>query len=129
MNKNRELEILLDDILVDHASHEISRTSARLNFRRNVRRRKFLRGIVGGVSVLSLMVVGLMPYEKDRVRSLSAKKQIEAPHSIKSAKIESCMSDDELLRSFPPGSCFLAEVNGKTVLVFTDESVKRAVMN
>jgi hypothetical protein len=73
--------------------------------------------------------MGLMPFEKDRVRSLSAEQQIEAPQSIKSAKIESGMSDDELLRSFPPGSCFLAEVNGKTVLVFTDESVKRAVMN
>jgi hypothetical protein len=129
MNNNRDLETLLYDVLVDQANNEISQASARLNFRRNVRRRKFLRGIVGGVSVLILIVMGLMPFEKDRVRTMSVEQRIEASQSIKNGERPSGMSDDELLRSFPPGSCFLAEVNGKTVLVFTDESVKRAVMN
>ncbi len=33
------------------------------------------------------------------------------------------LSDSELLAAFPPDSCFLAEVNGKTVVVFYDPEV------
>jgi hypothetical protein len=38
------------------------------------------------------------------------------------------ISDEELLASFPPGSCFLAEVNGETMLVFTDDKVRTEVL-
>jgi hypothetical protein len=38
------------------------------------------------------------------------------------------ISDEELLASFPLGSCFLAEVNGETMLVFTDDKVRSEVL-
>jgi len=35
------------------------------------------------------------------------------------------LTDDELLALFPPGSCFLAEVDGQKELVFFDPKVER----
>ncbi len=35
------------------------------------------------------------------------------------------LTDRELLAAFPPGSCFLAEVNGKKVLVFSDPAIEK----
>jgi len=35
------------------------------------------------------------------------------------------LTDDELIALFPPGSCFLAEVDGKKKLVFFDPEVER----
>ena len=38
------------------------------------------------------------------------------------------LTDEELLNLFPPGSCFLAEFNGKQVLVFTDPELDATVL-
>jgi hypothetical protein len=38
------------------------------------------------------------------------------------------LSDDELLASFPKGSCFLAEIDGRKELVFVDPNVERRFM-
>lgn len=38
------------------------------------------------------------------------------------------MSDEELLGSFPPGSCELIEVNGEKRLLFADQSLWKQVM-
>ena len=39
------------------------------------------------------------------------------------------LTDEELLAHFPPGSCFLAEVNGKIILVFNDPALKKQFFN
>jgi hypothetical protein len=39
------------------------------------------------------------------------------------------LTDEELLAMFPAGSCFLAEVNGRKVLVFNDPAVKERFLN
>ncbi|MCI0534663.1 MAG: hypothetical protein L0Z50_05495 [Verrucomicrobiales bacterium] len=44
-----------------------------------------------------------------------------------SVQIET-ISDEQLLAAFPPDSCFLAELDGQTVLVFSDPAVRDAVM-
>jgi hypothetical protein len=38
------------------------------------------------------------------------------------------MTDKELLASFPEGSCFLAEVDGKEELIFVDPNLERKYM-
>ena len=35
------------------------------------------------------------------------------------------MTDEELVASFPEGSCFLAEIDGKKKLIFLDQTVER----
>ena len=40
----------------------------------------------------------------------------QEPHSL---------TDEELIAKFPPGSCFMAEVNGKKILVFKDPTVEK----
>jgi hypothetical protein len=37
------------------------------------------------------------------------------------------LTDEQLIASFPPNSCFLAEVDGRQVLVFTDPQVEAQV--
>ena len=39
------------------------------------------------------------------------------------------ISDDELLAAFPPGSCFIAEVNGQKRLVFRDPQIQKRFFN
>jgi len=39
------------------------------------------------------------------------------------------LTDNELLNLFPPDSCFLAELDGKQVLVFKDPAVAAAVLH
>jgi hypothetical protein len=39
------------------------------------------------------------------------------------------LTDEQLLASFPPNSCFLAEIDGRQVLVFTDPAVERQVLH
>src|SRR5258705_6209149 len=38
------------------------------------------------------------------------------------------LTDEQLLASFPPNSCFLAEVDGRQILVFTDPAVEQQVL-
>ena len=38
------------------------------------------------------------------------------------------LTDEQLLASFPPNSCFLAEIDGRQVLVFMDAVVERQVL-
>jgi hypothetical protein len=46
----------------------------------------------------------------------------EAPAQPKAPRY---LTDEELLASFPKGSCFLAEVDGKRELIFLDPKVER----
>lgn len=39
------------------------------------------------------------------------------------------LTDEQLLASFPPNSCFLAEVDGRQMLVFTDPAVEQQVLH
>jgi hypothetical protein len=49
-----------------------------------------------------------------------------APPSTES--VPRYMTDEELLASFPKGSCFLAEVDGKQELIFVDPNLERKYM-
>ena len=39
------------------------------------------------------------------------------------------LTDEQLLASFPSNSCFLAEVDGRQILVFTDPTIERQVLH
>ena len=52
----------------------------------------------------------------------SAANHSEAPRRLSGPRY---LTDEELLASFPKGSCFLAEVDGKKELIFPDPNVER----
>jgi hypothetical protein len=52
-------------------------------------------------------------------RADDSKKQPEVP----------TLTDEQLLASFPPNSCFLAEIDGRQVLVFMDPAVEEQVLH
>ena len=39
------------------------------------------------------------------------------------------LTDEQLLASFPSNSCFLAEVDGRQILVFTDPAIEQQVLH
>src|SRR5439155_17575301 len=51
----------------------------------------------------------------------------EAGRGDSPVRIET-ISDEQLVATFPPGSCFLAEINGEKVLVFTDPKLQAEVL-
>ena len=130
MNEKRDLEALLSDVLIDPSNEEFFRTSARLNFRRHVQRRNVVRSIAAGLAIACAAFLGLMPLNKEQSQKIAAAaKPTQISQSAKPDDASIGLSDEELLRSFPPGSCFLAEVNGKKVLVFADESMRKQLLN
>lgn len=129
MNEKRDLEELLGEVLIDASNEEETRLETCRGFRRQVRRRSLLRKIGGALAAFSLAFAWFLPFKKDNPQLASVAPRAAVAQTLKKSPEPSGMSDEELLRSFPPGSCFLAEVNGKTVLFFTDESVKKRFLN
>jgi hypothetical protein len=122
------LNQLLQDVLVE-PGEESFEAAILPRFRRQVRERKLLRGArVGAAGTLLLVFVFFISVREPNHRLASSPTILRssAPDSQTQKKT---LTDEELLACFPPGSCFLAEVGGKTVLVFTDPSVKEHYLN
>jgi hypothetical protein len=123
-------DALLDATLNDSAWQEASaafKAQALKTFRAQQRLR--LLGRWGtGAAALAALVVGLAgapascsaPNHRAPVQVAAVAQAPEKPRQP---------TDDELLATFPKGSCFLAEVDGKKELVFLDPKVERAFVS
>src|SRR5688572_28720239 len=84
-------------------------------------RRKTSRALVAASAVL---LIAFLTSFSLRKRSQQISSSLPPDHAttntIRSAAL---ISDEELLGLFPPNSCFLAEFNGKQVLVFNDPTL------
>src|SRR4026208_315257 len=100
------------------------------------RRARFVRKVtrVSAVLALIIAVTGLLIWQHDpnrnsriaagpRDSSVSRQPQGEpTEHDVPT------LTDEQLLASFPPNSCFLAEVDGRQILVFTDPAIEQQVL-
>lgn len=113
---------LLNDVLAEENGSE--KAMAMVAFRR-ARFRRRARAF-GGVAVIvaAALAVGVHYYRIERPATIAVK--TAQPQALATAAENSGpllkLTDEELLASFPSNSCFLAEVNGRQVLVFTDRS-------
>jgi hypothetical protein len=102
-------------------------------FRLAYRRRKIRGVLLAAAAALGIGLLTSVYTRDDRTKQVAeGTRPIAAPKSAADlstslpAKSES-LTDEELLNLFPPGSCFLAELNGKQVLVFIDPELDGTV--
>jgi hypothetical protein len=106
---------------------------AMLAFRRarSMRRLRALGGLA--VIIAAALTVGVRHYRIDRPATVAVKpSQPQVPTTTTVAENSSGLvklTDEQLLASFPSNSCFLAEVNGRQILVFTDRSAKATFLH
>jgi hypothetical protein len=124
-NPDRE-DTLLDAVLRDESwqtNNAAFKAEALGTFRTRQRVRRLTRW-AGGAVVLAVVVAGAVHW---RGRPTATPRQfvasrVEAPKKTEKPRY---LTDEELLASFPKGSCFIAEVDGKKELVFFDPNVER----
>ena len=135
--KRPDFDPLLNDLLADshYDSFRAQLKQRALEEFRGHRRARRIRGAAFGLASIALVAIliaswktppdsktlaGLTP---DPSASVGA--QDVSPETT--VRVEN-ISDEELLASFPPGSCFLAELDGEMVLVFHDPVLRDQVM-
>src|SRR5688572_5947699 len=114
---------LLNDVLAEESGSQKALAMAafrRARFERRVR-------AFGGVAlvVVAALAAGLHYYRTERPATVAKTSQPQAVTSGTLVKL----TDEELLATFPTNSCFLAEVNGRQILVFTDRSLKEKFLH
>ena len=117
-------DVLIDAVLDDDSWQNASaafKAEAVGAFRRRQRVRRIARGsgaVTGVAVILAGVVLGLNhPAVRPPI--------VVEPAPPKVAAAPRYLSDEQLLASFPAGSCFIAEVEGRKELVFVDPKLER----
>ncbi len=122
--------VLIDAVLQDddwQAANAAFKARALGSFRARQRVRRVTR--VAALSSACLLVLAVALHWFGRPAALprmNLTSHIEPP---KSPAHPRSLTDQELLAAFPKGTCFIAEVDGKKLLVFLDPQVKRAYLS
>jgi hypothetical protein len=127
-DRNESQRRLLNDVLGDdvHARQAALGAFRRARFLRRVGR------ISGAVVAGTAAAIALILSQGDPTKSYrwiahkDTRPGIPQPQSQTDRELPK-LSDEQLIASFPPNSCFLAEVDGRQVLVFTDPAVEEKV--
>ena len=133
-----DFDPLLTDLVSDSDYHRFRgelKKRALTRFRRHQAWRR-IRGTGAAMVLIAVAVLALLQFAERAGRSRLAATAPSFDHQPSAAAAApiapstqmTAISDEELLASFPPGSCFLAEVNGETMLVFTDDKVRTEVL-
>ena len=118
---------LLNDVLAkDIGSDKMMALGAFRRARFGRRARAF-----GGLAVIvaAALMVGVHYY---RIEPITGANTSQPQASMTIAEDNGALlklTDEELLGSFPSNSCFLAEVNGRQILVFTDRSMREKFLH
>jgi len=116
-----EEDALLEAVLRDdswQAANATAKQEALGVFQARQRLRRLTRW-GGAAAALAVAAAACWIISQPDKTSPRAAVHIAGPNPIK------YLTDDELLALFPPGSCFLAEVDGQKELVFFDPKVER----
>ncbi len=129
---SKELRELFSETVCDEefARHDFETQRVAVREFRRAQWRKKLAGIARIAAVFAMAFVSFLIAGKTK----ELKKEAALPARFSSARMppatpkagqSGLMSDEQLLALFPPGSCYLAEVEGRKMLVFRDEKVKQ----
>ena len=114
---------LLGDAFTNESEQAHTRHVAMKVFRRAVLRRRV--GRIAGLA--TLIAIAAMPLFR---RSQPHVSEIPSPVTPSVAAVAPALppapvvTDQELIAAFPTNSCFLAEVNGRQILVFNDSAMR-----
>jgi len=137
-----DFDPLLNDLLADSGYNRF-RADLKQQALGAFRRARFWRRTctAGAFAAVACLAVGTLLWQTQRagsptrtVHNVAPAESVPVPRGIApvppsnaSIHIET-ISDEQLLAAFPPGSCFLAELNGQTILVFHDPALRAEVM-
>jgi hypothetical protein len=129
---------LLSDVVEDGMLREFH---ARLKSQAlgEFRRARFLRR-VGSLAALAAVLVaagaaGVYNFRAPRVAPRTiAKAQVQPESAVTQSNTEPparlhTLTDEELIASFPPNTCYLAEVDGRKMLVFQDPELRKQFLH
>lgn len=136
MKTNRDPERdepLLDAILRDErweASDAACKAQAMGAFQTHQRVRRVIR-LAGGMSLLAIALAAAIHFSRP-LPNVPAQAALAPPEAVPSPVAESkepkssrFLTDEQLLASFPEGSCFIAEIDGRKELIFLDPALER----
>jgi len=116
---------LLNDVLLEERGSEKAVAMVAFRRARSGRRVRAFGGLA--VTIAAALVLGIHYYRIEPPATVAVKPS--QPQALTTGAENTGallkLTDEELLASFPSNSCFLAEVNGRQVLVFTDRSIKQ----
>jgi len=122
----RKDEFLLDAVLRDDAWQAVDqdmRSVAVGAFRRHQRRRRQLRWAAGTFALMTAIALTLRNWRQPTAVN-PASVGVRVTQSSNPGNIH-YLSDEELLKLFPPGSCLFVEINDQKQLIFLDREVEQ----
>jgi hypothetical protein len=125
--ERRPEDLLLDALLRDEewqASSTVIKSHALEAFWARRRAHRLARWALGAAACAAI-IAGATYWFGHTAGSRPTTVSYPAPPS---KSVPRYMTDKELLASFPKGSCFLAEVDGKQELIFVDPNLERKYM-
>ena len=124
--QNESRRRLLNDVLrEDRGGLENDKEAALSAFRRGRLLRRAGRASVA-VMIVAAATLGVLLIQPDAAKEVplgSAKVQPSERSDMPT------LTDEELIASFPSNSCFLAEVDGRQILVFVDPMVEESAVH
>src|SRR2546423_1588023 len=122
--KNRLLrEVLQEEASVDW--EESGKRRALASFRRGRLIRRL--AMTSPIASIVLLVVATMLFRPKHSTPLAMHENIGETASIEknNSPVLPTLTDEELLASFPPNTCFIGEVDGRKVLVFANSDLQK----
>jgi hypothetical protein len=126
---------LLEDLLADDPAGGNSAKQHAMAVFRQARLFKHVARVSRVAALIAVLAVGAFLFRaqlvKDRpgsqaFRGIPDRAVEQEPTSgTADSRALPTLSDEELLASFPPHSCYLAEVDGRKILVFADSSLQK----
>ena len=120
-NVRESNDMLLNAVLADEAWHALNSSLKReaLAAIGAQRRRHRLQLWTGGVACAALLLIGVGWWLRPAAPSPAPVARTSGQPASPGAELQ-FISEEEMLAMFPPGSCVVAEVNGRKELVFFD---------
>jgi hypothetical protein len=129
MNMVDSRETLLKEVLSDHdtGAHEAGKQAALTAFRRRRTVRRATNVTVGVIVavVICAATVHFASLPEDKGANVVRQSVPAAVPAAIPEQTPPSLTDEELVASFPPNTCFVAEVNGRKVLIFADAAARR----
>ena len=120
-----------DDALLQAMLHDEAWQTASADFKaqalRTFRGRQRVRRLTrwaGSVAALGALIAGVL-HSISPPAAPPQRIAVAPPQVPKAASRPRSLTDEQLVASFPKGSCFIAEVDGKKELIFLDPRLER----
>jgi hypothetical protein len=124
--RNESRQRLLNDVLREDPGGWEDKEAALSAFRRGQLLRRAGRAGVA-VMIAAVAIAGVLVLQRHVIKDIPPAVVANVQPSEQSGMPR--LTDEELIASFPSNSCFLAEVEGRQILVFFDPRVEERVLH